>query len=255
MGKIKDIFKKAVNIIGYVLVFAMVAALILVLRGNIKGEVTFFAGRAVVWVKTQSMEPEIPEKSYILIKKASAADVKVGDVIVFKSDDPLLGGAYNTHRVIEIVGDNEAFMTKGDNNFLPDQYNARAENVVGIYLKKLPVLSVFGRLLQNQMGIIIAVTIIFALVLIIYVPDMIKANKERTAEIEKKRRDRIDELVREEIEKLRAADSAKGDGAEAESGGGEEDAENDALSEASEEETPKEENDTVASEDDETVKE
>lgn len=254
MGKIKDIFKKAVNIIGYVLVFAMVAALILVLRGNIKGEVTFFAGRAVIWVKTQSMEPEIPEKSYILIKKASAADVKVGDVIVFKSDDPLLGGAYNTHRVIEIVGDNEAFMTKGDNNFLPDQYNARAENVVGIYLKKLPVLSVFGRLLQNQMGIIIAVTIIFALVLIIYVPDMIKANKERTAEIEKKRRDRIDELVREEIEKLRAADSAKGE-EEAQSDGGAENAESDSSGNAPEEETPKEEDDTVASEDDETIKE
>ena len=178
--KKKSILNIIISVIGYLIVFVMVAALILIMRGNIKGEVTFFADHAILWVKTQSMEPVIPERSYILIKKAAAEDVKVGDVIVFRSDDPALGGAYNTHRVIEIVGDNEEFMVQGDNNFLPDKYNARAENIVGIYTRNLPALTVFGRVLQTPMGVIISVTMIFLVMLAIYVPDMSeRRRKER----------------------------------------------------------------------------
>ena len=47
------------------------------------------------------------------------------------------------------------------------------------------------------------------IILIIYIPDMIKSTKERTDIIEKSRRDQIDELVKLEIEKLRAADAEK----------------------------------------------
>lgn len=214
--KKKSILSIIVSVIGYLVIFVMIAALIIIMRGNIKGEVTFLAGRAVLWVRTQSMEPEIPERSYILIKKAAAEEVSVGDVIVFKSDDPALGGAYNTHRVIEIVGDNDEFVIKGDNNFLPDQYNARAENVVGIYVCNLPPLTVFGRVLQTPMGVIISVTMIFLIMLAIYVPDMVKATKERTEMIEKKRRETLDELVKEEVERLRAADAEKAEKRDAE---------------------------------------
>lgn len=204
MKKIKKIIRVVVSVIGYIIIFAMAAALVLILRGNIKGEVTFIAGKAVMWVKTPSMEPTIPERSYILIGKVNAADVKVGDVIVFRSDDPALGGAYNTHRVKEIVGNNAEFVTMGDNNYLPDKYTAKAGNIVGIYDRNLPVLSVLGRLLQTPTGVIIMVTIMFVIIIAIYVPDMIKATKERTELIEKKRREQIDALVKEEIEKLRA---------------------------------------------------
>ena len=205
----KNIFKIIASVIGYAVIFAMAAVLVLILRGNLRGEVTFIAGKAIMWVKTPSMEPQIPELSYILVGKVSADEVKVGDVIVFRSDDPTLDGAYNTHRVIEIVGENEEFKTKGDNNFFSDNFTAKAENVVGRYIKNLPVLSVFGRVLQNPMGVIIMVTLMFVIMLLIYVPDMIKATKERSEMIDKKRREQIDELVKLEIEKLRAADEKK----------------------------------------------
>lgn len=209
MDKTKSFFKIIVTVIGYIVVFMMIAALFLILRGNIRGEVTFIGGQAIMWVKTPSMEPKIPERSYIVIEKTTPADVRVNNIIVFKSDDPTLGGAYNTHRVVEVIGDHEEFVTKGDNNAIADKYTAKAENIVGKYKRNLPILSVFGRLLQTPTGVIISVTLMFGIMLLLYVPDMVKATKERTALLEKKRRDQIDELVKQEIEKLRAADKKK----------------------------------------------
>lgn len=209
MDKKKNVFKVIVTVIGYVVIFMMIVALFLILRGNIKGEVTFIGGQAIMWVKTASMEPKIPERSYIVIEKTTPADVRVNNIIVFKSDDPMLDGAYNTHRVIEVIGDHEEFVTKGDNNSIADNYTAKAENIVGKYKRNLPMLSVFGRLLQTPTGVIIAVTLMFGIILLLYVPDMVKATKERTELIEKKRREQIDELVKQEIEKLRAADEKK----------------------------------------------
>lgn len=211
-------FKTLGTIIGYIVIFMMAAALVLIVRGNIKGEVTFIGGQAIMWVKTPSMEPKIPAQSYIVVETTRPEDVRVNNIIVFKSEDPELGGAYNTHRVIEVIGDHEEFVTKGDNNVLPDKYTVKAENIVGKYKRNLPIISVFGRLMQNPMGVIITVTVIFAIILLMYVPDMRKATKERSAIIEKNRRDKIDELVKLEVEKLRAADGKK---AEKESGDGE----------------------------------
>lgn len=209
MDKKKNVFKVFVTVIGYIVIFLMIVALILILRGNIKGEVTFIGGQAIMWVKTASMEPKIPERSYIVIEKTVPADVRVNNIIVFRSDDPTLDGAYNTHRVIEVIGDHEEFVTKGDNNAIADKYTAKAENIVGKYKRNLPMLSVFGRLLQTPTGVIISVTLMFGIILLLYVPDMVKATKERTELIEKKHREQIDELVKQEVEKLRAADEEK----------------------------------------------
>lgn len=209
MDKKKNVFKIIVTVVGYIVIFMMIVALVLILRGNIRGEVTFIGGQAIMWVKTPSMEPKIPERSYIVIEKTTPADVRVNNIIVFRSDDPMLDGAYNTHRVVEVIGDHEEFVTKGDNNAVADKYTAKAENIVGKYKRNLPMLSVFGRLLQTPTGVIISVTLMFGIILLLYVPDMVKATKERTELIEKKRREQIDELVKQEVEKLRAADEKK----------------------------------------------
>ena len=91
----------------------------------------FIFGRTTVWVMTPSMEPQIPAQSYILVKRVSAEEVNVGDVIIFRSDDPSLDGSFNTHRVIEIIGDHEEFVTKGDANLIKDGYTAKADKIEG----------------------------------------------------------------------------------------------------------------------------
>lgn len=199
-------FRKFVGIFGYVVVGLIAALLVFVLLTRASGNVAFIFGRTLMWVRTGSMEPTIPEKSYILVEKINAADVSVGDVIVFRSDDPALEGAYNTHRVVRVVGNNDEFVTKGDNNQsnpVEDKYTAKAANVIGVYRSNLPLLTLFGRFFATKIGIIVAFTLIFAVMLIIYVPDMMRLNRERTEELQRKRQEQIDERVRAEVERMK----------------------------------------------------
>ena len=196
--------RRAVEIIGYIIIFLIMATLVLVIAMKAKNQTVFIFKRTMMWVMTPSMEPEIPESSYILVKKATAADVKLGDVIVFRSDDPMLGGAFNTHRVIGIIGDNEEFETKGDGNPGPDKYTAKAENVVGIYVKTLPVMTSIGRFMFSSIGIIITITAVFGMIMIIYVPEIAKGTRRRAEELEKKKQAIFEERVRAEVERLKA---------------------------------------------------
>lgn len=209
MSKIKGIIRRAFHIIAYVVVCALLVVCALVLISNASGNVTFIAGRTTMWVKTDSMEPQIPERSYILVRQQDIAEIEVGDVIVFKSDDPSLGGAYNTHRVEEIVGDHREFVTKGDNNYVADRFTAKAANVVGVYERNLPVLTIFGRFMSTGMGVMLVVLLIFVIMAAVYLPDVIRFNREHTAELKQKKQDQIDQRIREEVERMRAENADK----------------------------------------------
>lgn len=192
------------DVIGYLVIFAIIGLLAFVFISRATGHTVFIFGKTTAWVMTQSMEPEIPAQSFILVRKAEPSEVKVGDVIIFSSDDPYLDSAYNTHRVIEIIGNGEEFVTKGDANSVEDHYTAKGSKLLGIYEKNLPFLTAWGRFLFSGIGKLIAVTAILGVILLMYVPGIKKANKKRSEEIERKREEQIEALVREEVEKLKA---------------------------------------------------
>lgn len=201
--------RRAAEIIGYIVISLIVLLLVFVILMKVTNHTIFLFDRTTMWVITPSMEPEIPERSYILIRRATAEEVELDDVIIFHSDDPILGGALNTHRVVGIIGNNEEFVTKGDNNPVEDKYTAKAENVVGIYIKTLPVMSAIGRFMFSGIGIVITMTVILGTVMFMYVPEIIKGTRRRTAELESKRQELINERVRAEVERLKAENAAK----------------------------------------------
>ncbi len=201
--------RRASEIIGYIVISLIVLLLVFIIIMKVTNHTVFIFGRTTMWVMTPSMEPEIPAKSYIFIREATADEVRLGDVIVFRSDDPMLDGALNTHRVVGIVGSNDEFVTKGDNNAVADKYTAKAENVVGIYIKTLPVMSAIGRFVFSGIGIVITITVILGTVMFMYVPEIIRGTRRRTEELELKRQELIDERVRAEVERLKAENAAK----------------------------------------------
>ena len=148
--------KKKVKLFGKILFYIVFAAMLMLVIGMVVSKVTnkvFFIGnRTAVWVMTDSMEAQIPARSYIQIRKADPAQIEVGDVITFYSDDATIRGNLNTHRVVEITDGGRSFVTKGDNNLGNDKLPARAEAVVGIYEKRLPVMTFFGRIFQSEIG-------------------------------------------------------------------------------------------------------
>lgn len=162
------------KILFYIVFFAVLLLVVGMMIAKFSNKVFFFGDRAMIWVMTDSMEDEIPEKSYIQIRKIDPVDIKSGDVITFYSDDPALMGHLNTHRVVEIVDDGKAFVTKGDNNFTEDKYHARAESVIGVYEKNLTVMSAIGRVLQSRTGLIIVFVLMALLIVYSFASDYLK---------------------------------------------------------------------------------
>lgn len=203
----------AATVIASVVMAALILSIVAVVISHAQGGVPFLFGYSAVWIKSGSMEPTIARKSFILIEKTAPRDVAVGDVIVFVSDDPEILGERNTHRVTAIIGDAEAFVTRGDNretNKADDRYPASAGKLVGRYVKTLPFLSVMGRFLSSAVGIFAVVLIFLLILMLLYLPDM--ARIVRQAERAKKEKAALmDDLVKKEIERLRAAEKEKGE--------------------------------------------
>ncbi len=145
----------------FCIVFAIVLIIVVMMMfSRAKGEVFFVGDRSYIWVMTNSMADEIPEKTYICIRREAPENVEVGDVITFFSDDPSLGGNLNTHRVVDVIGDGEEFVTKGDNNPINDKYTAKGDKLVGVYEKNSALLTWCGRIFQSRVGILAVIGII-----------------------------------------------------------------------------------------------
>ena len=215
--EIKKSRKKTVRTVLTVLVILLlVLAIAIVLTARLKGEPLFIAGYTVLWVQTESMEDTIPAKSFILVEKASAQDVAVGDVITFICDDPSLPiyGQPNTHRVVEIVGDHQEFVTKGDHNLAEDHTTAKADKLLAKYVKNLTVLSALGRFFTTPIGLAVALVCIALFCCLLYLPEIRKAlkkNKETKAREEAEKQALLDEKIREEVEKLKQKQNGDAD--------------------------------------------
>jgi signal peptidase len=106
------------------LLLAVVGAVVLLLLAITVGP-RFLPYEALV-VQSGSMSPTIPTGSVVFYRPVEAANVKVGDVIVF--DRPGAAGERVTHRVYEIASGptGRYFITKGDANGVPDDWRVPA---------------------------------------------------------------------------------------------------------------------------------
>lgn len=199
---IKTTIKKVINIVSYVFIGVLLALLLFVIISHFNGKIAFIGGRTVMWVKTGSMEPAIEEKSYILVKKVDASEVEVGDIITFISTDETIKGSYNTHRVVEVIGDHEEFVTKGDNNPGIDKDRVAASKVVAKVVRTMPLLTGFGRFLSEPIGIITILMIMFGTCVLVYLPDVKKTLEEIKEEKKQEKQKLMDQMIQEEVKKL-----------------------------------------------------
>ena len=155
----------------FVIVLALVAMLFI---SKFTGKVFFVGNRTAVWILTDSMDDAIPPQTYILIEKADPADVKKDDIITFYSDDPVLGGSLNTHRVLEVIDGGKEFVTKGDHNLAEDKYTAKGDKLVGVYVDDIPLLTALGRFFAKPYGLGVTIGLIILLSVGVYLPELLK---------------------------------------------------------------------------------
>lgn len=165
----------------FVIVLALVAMLFI---SKFTGKVFFVGNRTAVWILTDSMDDAIPPQTYILIEKADPADVKKDDIITFYSDDPVLGGSLNTHRVLEVIDGGKEFVTKGDHNLAEDKYTAKGDKLVGVYVDDIPFLTALGRFFAKPYGLGVTIGLIILLSVGVYLPELLKKKPDEAKNTE-----------------------------------------------------------------------
>jgi len=86
-------------------------------------------------IVSESMEPTFYKDDLAIVRKCTLKELKKGDIITFNQDDRTI-----SHRILQITkekGDIK-FITKGDNNDVPDKEQVEFEDIYGKVLFVIP---------------------------------------------------------------------------------------------------------------------
>ena len=180
--KIKKAVKITASALWWCALILLFILLINIIGSKLSGKVPKVFGYSVMHIVSPSMEDEIMQGSYILIKEISPEDVEINDVICFYSDDPTIYGIPNTHRVVSEPVETASgieFVTKGDANALNDPVNARGERLIGVYVKTLHGVTGIVRAMNGNTPAFIFIGLTMATVgMSIYSLVLLKKHKE-----------------------------------------------------------------------------
>ena len=183
--KIIKITKRALAVLWWVATILLAFALVGIIGAKLKGEVPQFFGYSVLKIVSGSMEDKIPTGTYILVKRVDASEIKKNEIICFYSDEPAIRGFPNTHRVVKdpIQGENGLeFVTKGDANSDEDGVTAKADRLIGRYVKNMDGLTQFTNSLEGNGMFMILVPLMLACMVLVVLPMFIRAKQEETKE-------------------------------------------------------------------------
>lgn len=130
-------------------------------------------------VLSGSMQSVYPTGSLLYIRNVNPEALEVGDVITYK----MAGGTLCTHRIIEIVPDEDdsgivSLRTKGDENDTADPL-VDSNNVVGKAVFCIPMLGYLATYMAVPPGKYIAITIAISLILIEIIISLILDDKDK----------------------------------------------------------------------------
>ena len=201
---VKKIGRTAVLALSLILLLCILAAVLFVFISAMRGKTAFIGDRACLWIVTDSMAPLIPAESYIVVKKADPAEIEAGDVIIFYSQDPAIADRPETHRVTAVVGNHEAFLTKGDNNLKADDEAVPADRLLGVFERRLNGLSLLGRVLASRIGLLLVTAFSLLILSGMTLPYLSRLAKDKQTEQEEAHRAEIEARIAAEVARLQA---------------------------------------------------
>lgn len=147
---IKKIFKVCTSCLIIILFMLLIVLFSLNIQRMYKpNQVPSLFGLSQLEVITGSMKPVLIPGDLIIVKEINSNKLKKGDIITYRINDLLI-----THRIKEVINeDNDLkFITQGDDNNIVDSFNITNENLVGIYIFKIPqgatiihtIMSIYG---------------------------------------------------------------------------------------------------------------
>lgn len=166
-----DALKKIWNIFTTVLVAAVLLLAVALVGVRLVGLQPYT-------VLSGSMEPAYHTGSLIYVKSVDYRELRVGDPITFLLSEDTIA----THRIVEIVPDEEEpetlrYRTKGDANETEDGGLVHYKNVIGSPVFTIPHLGFVASYIQNPPGTYYALMLGAFAILLVFLPELIKALK------------------------------------------------------------------------------
>ena len=184
--KIKKTVKITSSVAWWCLMALLFALIVNIIGAKMAGKVPSVCGYSIMHIVSGSMEDEIPQGSYVLIKRISPDKVKIDDVICFYSDDPAIYGLPNTHRVIKDpirVGEGFEFVTKGDANPAEDHVTAKGDRLIGVYVDTIDTLTVISSAMSNNILLVVFIVLQLSIIgMVVYATVLIKKSKKNNSE-------------------------------------------------------------------------
>lgn len=166
--------KKIWNIVSTVLVVLVVIVAVLLVGARV-------IGLKVFHVVSGSMTPTYNVGDLIYVKPLAGEDFEVGMPITFVLNEDLVVA---THRVVSVDVENQHIYTKGDANDAPDAPVVHFKNVIGTPVFKIPYLGYVSKYIQSPPGSYIAIAAGVALLILVFLPDLIGKKKKTEQEEE-----------------------------------------------------------------------
>ena len=126
-----------------------------------------------------SMEPIIKIKDAVLVRRCEEKDIKVGDVVTYRSMDEAFYGILITHRVVNIIEENgeKIYITKGDNNETIDRSPIKFNQIQGKVAMRIPKIGYLKYFLTENYGWIMIVVIPSIVIIVLDVLKIFKKGK------------------------------------------------------------------------------
>ena len=188
---------KVINVLCFIIIACALAVMMKVVFTP-SGQAPEFLGYSFFRITSGSMEPTIHIDSLAVVKHVEPEDIRVDDVITFYSDDPVLQGYPNTHRVTQIIEEEGKlyFVTKGDANQLEDKYVTSSEDLIGKVVFVSHGMGIMVHLLSNPL--------IFIPVILLPMFVILVSNLSRTIRLTRKIvKEEEEAAVREAVEAIR----------------------------------------------------
>lgn len=199
--------KKAISIIIIVILLPILFVNSVIIINSIMNpdKIPSFFGWKPFIVLSGSMESEIFPGDLAIVKDIETEELKVNDVIAFRSEDIVV-----THRIVEIKNENGAikYKTKGDNNNSQDVGDVLPEQVEGLYKFKISKMGNLAMFMQTPTGIISCLSIPLLLLVLLHMKEIKEDRKYINEKVNKQKQmeKEIEELKKknEELQKEKA---------------------------------------------------
>ena len=123
-------------------------------------------------VLSGSMEPKYPVGSVVYAKEINPEELQVGDVVSYS----IGGETLVTHRVFNILSEEQQIITKGDANETEDMNPVAYSSVVGKVHFHMPYLGYISIYAKTPLGIIAICGILIVMILLIFLPEIFEDN-------------------------------------------------------------------------------